>query len=526
MKKFFIFLIFMSFAFANSIIIIDLKNTDLYSFKKFIQTKLKNEQNIILIFKIFNKKFNKYFIYQKRFKNINQINAYLYSQKANYKSFNTPYLLYLAYKINEIDPSYNKIYMINSVFYKDNSFNFMKGYPSDGFVNYENFKYLPKFKNNVNCYIFVDSSNFNNVSYVNKYRRFYYYWLKNKNINLVAFNTNYNLNKENFKYKPLNSIEKLKIKNLLPKAINIKDDEVKFEKNKFSNVVKIIIKNPVRKNQWASVLLNKQIFYIYCNEKGICKKNLKLNYGKNLIEFTTIKGKKVKKELKNICKNTSGNYKIINITNDKITFFNNKLQANSKVPYYINDEKKINYAIVNKNHQFEINLTPKIKNITLYKENCQLIKIDIPKNIKSQNLNLNFKQNTDYLLYQGNDVFQLKEGENTFTIPLKKASFIKEILLYEADADYDTINIGVITINNNFITLKKDIPASGDCGFSNTDIINNAKNCSYHMNSCCMIHDIKIPSYLHKIKIKGIFIKTKSSLNGRWFLKKLIIKKD
>jgi len=524
MKKIFLIILFFNFLFSKSIFIIDTSKTNFYELKKTLIPKLKDTEYIIIKY-IYNPKYKNNFIISTKYKSIQKGIKFLFPLK-KVNEFNVPYLLYLAYQINKIDPSYNKIYLINSIFYKDNKYDFSIGYPSDSFAEYKNFLYLPKFKNNIDCYIFVDKDNFLNESYFNKYRRFYYFWLKSKNITLKNFNSEYSFEKEKFNYTPLNLNEPLEIKNITPKKIMIQDDEVYT--NLDGNILYITITNPQRNKGYIEAKINNKSIYIPCKD-GICKYKLKLKYGKNTFIFKKLSNKLYKKTFINKCKINSLKDKNIKSDKNTLVFYNPERPVGSYVDAYINDKHQ--RLKVNKNHQFIIKIPSNLNkiNIKIKQQNCSLLEFIYTKKIppkKIQNENLK-KVNEDkqilILKADGNGIKELEDGKNTFNFDLPKPIYIKEILLYEADADNDTISIGIVTENNKIIMLQNNIRASGNCGTNPKEILNHTNKCYPFPGKCCMIHDIKVPS---NFKVKSIILNTKSNLYGLWYLKKIEIIKD
>jgi len=421
------------------------------------------------------------------------------------------------------------IYMVNSIFYKDNTYNFEKGYPSDSFVNYENFNYLPKFENKISCYIFTNQDLFKKNYYFEKYRRFYYFWLKSKNINLKAFNSEYSLKNEQFKYNPLNLSEPIKVKIAKPKKIPYRKDKIDLiQKN---NVLDIIIYNPVRANSFVKVSLNDKDHYINCNGNGICITELKLDYGKNILKYKRLSGKLFKKEFINNCKINASNDKVVNIDKNIITFSNYERNPGEKVN--INIGKQTFIVTVDKNHQFSIKIPQNLSKevLTIKQQNCQILKLklkDIIINIPQSGIqkeNLKFTQKDKKIILQDkNKLLELRNGKNSYEFPLPKPTYIKKIIIKEADADNSKINIAIKTESGKIIMLQENIVASGDCGNLTDQILSNSqKGCSYLSGSCCMIHNIDVPPSL---KVKSIIINTNDNLKGIWLLKNITLIKD
>ena len=525
-----ILLIFLlqSIATANTIVIVDFTKTDFLTLKKSLNNILKKDEKIYMIMFFHNRQLKKNVILSQKFNRMQELmdRNYAFQQENTTVDFNVPYLLYIAQKYVNIYKNINKIILINSIFYKDKEYDFLKGYPSDGFTNYENFKFLPKFKRKIKAVVYISERFGNDEKYFDGLRRFYYSWLKEKNIELIAFNKNFTFKEELFEYPALKHNTRVSIVTNLPKKITLQDDRYKFIQLSKNRVV-FELQNSNRKNDILAVKFNGQNIEIPCNDKGLCKKEFALNYGENTMKFKTLNGKAVKKKLIGECKFDAAK-DVCSIEKNILLCKNMDRKYGEKLNIQVNDHN--DSVTVDRHHSFRI---PIISNndqtIIIEQKNCtqqiiKLAKVDIDK---TQNEKTNIVQSDKQtIIKQQKNLKSLKKGKNTFEFniipPLKLSSFS----FIEADGDYDTmhetIDIIVKTFDGNSFLIKANEPVSGDCGNSIQDDSDKSKKNfrNYIKNPqqcpCCKTHFIVLPKYLKNKKIQSIYIQASGDLNGIW----------
>lgn len=231
-------------------------------------------------------------------------NRYLMPKKVKknrVKIVNTPYVIESIYKMLLPNRYKNvKIFFINSIFYKNKTFDFEKGVPNDTFLisQSSDFNYINKFNNNIKSYIIVSDRYFINNEHKNGLKRFYYLLFKKTNLNLQSFNSSFSIKKENINVKPISrdmANNKMNISLTPPKKLHFQDDEFKITHDKNRGLVYGYVKNIDRKNSTISIFLNKQEYNFDCDKNGICRFHIDLMLGDNEFKFKKINNREIVK---------------------------------------------------------------------------------------------------------------------------------------------------------------------------------------------------------------------------------------
>jgi len=331
-------------------------------------------------------------IYRGKGKNIPTDVVYLEPiKKDEIKKVETPYTIESIYKmILPTDYEHINIYFINSIFYKNQKFDFEKGAPSDAFLVSENseFTYIDKFSQNIKSYIFVSDGYFVNNEHKEGLKRFYYLLFKKLNLNLQTFNSNFSKTPEKFNFKPISKdslSNSLKVSLTPPKKIHYQDDE--YNLNYGEGILRGYIKNKIRANTNATIYLNNQEHTISCDKDGICRFKLKLKLGNNTFKFKTINNKDIVKTFKsNYIPNDIPKYSIYKEDN-KVYMILEPIKsyrpANSTVVLYYKNENKDYNTTVDSDGYYKFKIPLKYINNTfiLKQYNGTVTKINIVNDI-------------------------------------------------------------------------------------------------------------------------------------------------
>lgn len=193
------------------------------------------------------------------------------------------------------------LYFVNSIFYKDDKFDFKLGIPNDAFLTSSeaDFIHLKSFEGlNVHTYILNDKKMFMHSEHQNGIKRFYAILCDKLKLDLQVFNTTFSTKKEKIiveKVQENSKVKALAIVSRPPKKLHFEEDEVEYLQ--VGDHVGIKIHNKDRADMKMFVSMNGVSSPVTCDAKGICIFNSPLRLGKNVLTFNKLDGTEYRKEV-------------------------------------------------------------------------------------------------------------------------------------------------------------------------------------------------------------------------------------